>query len=197
MPLSRSRGLRAGSCHERQAPAGLAEGRVVAGVPLVDEPLYVGILPSGKSIVPVPRPLPYLAGQRWADAKPGFHCRANHTGFVYGGRVFCPGGAIENSPAIYRWERNSARPHPVREGRLNPASVASFSRSSGTIGLLPFPPSDKSLGYCQKSLRDKPRHFQCHVSETKIPLCRQPNSLGQTQLCIALGQRSLSELPPA
>ena len=52
-----------------------------------------------------------------------------------GAGCFCPGGALENSPAIYRWERNSARPYPVPEGRLNPASVASFSRPSGTIGI--------------------------------------------------------------
>ena len=45
----------------------------------------------------------------------------------------------------------------------------------------PFQPSDKSLGYCQMSLRDKPPHSRYHVRETDFHFVNIPNNAGVTQ----------------
>jgi len=44
-----------------------------------------------------------------------------------------PGGATENSPAIYRWGWNSVKPLLVPQGRLNCFSSPCLSRPSGTF----------------------------------------------------------------
>ena len=77
----------------------------------------------------------------YAYAKLGLDCYDDHTGFVYGGRVFCPGGALENSPAIYRWVEKASEtesPGGTTErgdrGRIQP-SLRDWMRSCG----IPFP----------------------------------------------------------
>jgi hypothetical protein len=72
-------------------------------------------------------------------------------------RVLRPGGSFDNSPAIYRWgtwcipmrsptrrDGRNARSLPLPSLRDLPAKNARESI-----------PSDKSLGYCRESLRDK------------------------------------------
>ena len=58
--------------------------------------------------------------------------------------LFCSVGAIDNSPAIYRWEEC--------EGYSSPGGTVdltlNFNRPSGTQGDDQRSPSDKSLGYC-------------------------------------------------
>jgi len=55
-----------------------------------------------------------------------------------------------------------------RLGRLFHSSLWDFRFRS------PFQPSDKSLGYCQMSLRDKPSHSQYHVRETDFHFRHAP-----------------------
>ena len=73
---------------------------------------------------------------------------ARKSGFGAGRfEVQSPAGTIENSPAIYRWERRPQRPQSRRDERS-----LSFvgTRSVVPTGLRLFPagdPSDESLGY--------------------------------------------------
>jgi hypothetical protein len=74
--------------------------------------------------------------------------------------LFAPEGPSGNSPAIYRWEIDMSQPlRPVGTLEiLNTHAVAKrFSRPSGTsMTGSNTRPSDKSLGYDQVSLRDRP-----------------------------------------
>ena len=67
--------------------------------------------------------------------------------------------AVENSPAIHRWDPGAGRNESQRDDRNSGASGADvrepFCRPSGTFGLWTNQPSDKSPGYFRAPLRDR------------------------------------------
>ncbi len=102
---------------------------------------------------------------------------------------FCPGGARENSPAIYRWDRNhqgSSSPG----GTIETSRVALFQSSLRDCrSHSPSPPSDKSLGYSQSSLRDGPsRTSRCFTVPARAAPSVQALA-GQTRYWAAVTAR--------